>query len=127
MCSMTQKLGRWYFAQSPASSCYYPCLGGPQYGAPTLQDVSQPADECRAGTGGPRLTWEPVDGLFIVRFKAYRMAAAHRDELTDGLKDVREHWQWVDRDNKAAQYPTDFGLLRIASSARQAVEVGTEG
>ena len=64
-----------------------------------------------------------MDGLFIVRFKAYRMAAEHKEETADGLRDLQEHWQWVDRDNKAAQYPTDFGLLRISSCARQAVEV----
>ena len=88
-----------------------------------LQVGTCSVDECKAETGGPRLTWEPVDGLFIVRFKAYRMAAQHREELKDGLKDVQEHWQWVNRDNKAAHYPTDFGLLRISSGARQVVEV----
>lgn len=66
-----------------------------------------------AGAGDVQVSWETVGGLFIVRFRRYKMAADHRKSLEDGLGGSGLQWQWVDRNNKAALHPTDFGLLRI--------------
>jgi hypothetical protein len=73
--------------------------------------------ECSTPGKGPGLAWEAVDGLFIVRFQEYRMAAEHRQSLLEGLEGIQQDWLWVDRSNAAAQFPTDFGLLRIADAA----------
>ncbi len=59
------------------------------------------------------MTWEEVGGMFIVRFTEYKMAAEHRRRLEEGLAGSQIHWNWVDRQNSAAQHPTDFGLLNI--------------
>jgi len=39
------------------------------------------------------------------------------------LSEHASQWEWVERRNKAAEFPTDFGLLRIADVALTAVKV----
>ena len=83
------------------------------------------------------------DGLFIVRFKEYQMAAVHRSALEAALADPQlpplrgtdpgpsssaaaaaaAGWQWVDRTNLAARFPTDFGLLRLDATVQDALKV----
>ena len=55
---------------------------------------------------------EPVAGQFIVRFRDYKMAMEHKQALADGLGQG-EHWRYVDRNNAAAKFPTDFALVTI--------------
>ena len=69
------------------------------------------------------VSWEAVEGEFIVRFREYRMAAEHRAALEAGLRPDAAGWQWVERHNQAAQHPTDFGLLRISLADVEAVKV----
>lgn len=64
-------------------------------------------------------------GLHIVRFKDYRMAGEHRAALAAAMPiDDGAGWQWVERHNKAAAFPTDFGLLRLAAATEPALKVG---
>ncbi len=64
----------------------------------------------------PEQKWEyatqPVAGQFIVRFKDYKMAAEHKQALVDGVGDSKL-WKYVDRNNAAARFPTDFALVEI--------------
>ncbi|CAL8462817.1 g2351 [Coccomyxa elongata] len=70
--------------------------------------------ECAAANqGAVQVSWEEVGGMFIVRFTEYKMAVEHRRRLEEGLAGSQIHWNWVDRQNSAAQHPTDFGLLNI--------------
>ena len=87
------------------------------------QAAGGPQDGGSAAEQGPGLSWEAMDGLFIVRFKEYKMAAQHKRSLQEGLRGTQQSWQWLDRENKAAQHPTDFGLLRIAGAALQTARV----
>lgn len=66
---------------------------------------------------------EPVAGQFIVRFRDYKMAEQHKQALAAGLPNNR-HWKYVDRNNAAARFPTDFALLEIEFSDVEAIKVG---
>jgi hypothetical protein len=65
--------------------------------------------------------------LFIVRFTRYEMAADHLAAIQAALAGAPDaplgSWEWVERRNPAAAYPTDFGLLRLAAAHQAAVEV----
>ena len=73
-----------------------------------------------------------MEGEYIVRFREYRMAAEHRAALEAALGSAggagagssAGAWQWVERANQAAAFPTDFGLLRISFADVEAVKVG---
>lgn len=53
-----------------------------------------------------------------MRFRSYQMAAQHRTALEAALAGVAlDSWEWVERHNKAAAYPTDFGLLRLNANS----------
>ncbi|KAL3675240.1 hypothetical protein R1sor_025188 [Riccia sorocarpa] len=60
-----------------------------------------------------------VAGEYIVRFREYRDALSHRQALEQAVGS--EGWVWIERDNPAAAFPTDFGLLRIPDSQRELV------
>uniref|UniRef100_A0A7N0ZYW1 Uncharacterized protein n=1 Tax=Kalanchoe fedtschenkoi TaxID=63787 RepID=A0A7N0ZYW1_KALFE len=53
----------------------------------------------------------------IVRFREYRLAAEHLAYLKENVRSGR--WEWIERPNPAAKYPTDFGLVGIEDSARE--------
>lgn len=65
---------------------------------------------------------EPVAGQFIVRFRDYKMAADHKQALIDKLG-MAAQWKYVDRNNAAARFPTDFALLEIDLGAVEAIKV----
>ncbi|CAM6003006.1 unnamed protein product [Sphagnum balticum] len=51
---------------------------------------------------------------YIVRFREYQHAALHRQALEEVGQ--TEKWQWVERNNPASAFPTDFALLQIERS-----------
>lgn len=53
----------------------------------------------------------------ILRFYQYREAEDHWNYLQDNLK--FKGWKWVERENPAARFPTDFGLVAIDESAKE--------
>ena len=61
-------------------------------------------------------------GQFIVRFRDYRMAVEHKTALLGGLG-MDKHWKYVDRNNAAAKFPTDFALLSIELAVADTVKV----
>ena len=81
--------------------------------APQEQQQQQPALHSRPA----------ANGLHIVRFRQYRMAAEHHAALAAALPGAAAGWEWVERRNKAAAYPTDFGLVRLAAGAEAAFKV----
>ncbi|CAL5228891.1 g12106 [Coccomyxa viridis] len=48
------------------------------------------------------------------------MAAEHREDITRCLGQDSGSWSWIDRNNSAMAYPTDFGLLQLAAGALEA-------
>lgn len=54
---------------------------------------------------------------YIVRFFEYRTAEDHRAYLEENVR--LGGWEWIERRNSAAKYPTDFGLVAIEDSARE--------
>ncbi|KAH0723032.1 hypothetical protein KY290_005700 [Solanum tuberosum] len=54
---------------------------------------------------------------YIVRFYHYKEAEAHWNYLQDNLK--FKGWQWIERKNPAARFPTDFGLVAIDESVKE--------
>ncbi|KAG4144233.1 hypothetical protein ERO13_D05G025033v2, partial [Gossypium hirsutum] len=56
---------------------------------------------------------------YIVRFIDYKPASEHRSYLESSLRS--EGWEWIQRNNPAAKFPTDFGLLSIRDSVKESV------
>uniref|UniRef100_A0A7N0TYX2 Uncharacterized protein n=2 Tax=Kalanchoe fedtschenkoi TaxID=63787 RepID=A0A7N0TYX2_KALFE len=53
----------------------------------------------------------------IVRFSEYMLAEKHLVYLKENVRSGG--WEWIERRNPAARYPTDFGLVAIEDSARE--------
>lgn len=74
----------------------------------------------------PEQKWEyatkAVAGQFIVRFRDYKMAREHKQALANGLG--VGHWKYVDRENAAAKFPTDFALVEIDLEHVEELKVG---
>lgn len=79
------------------------------------------------GGGSGRHARPAAEGLYIVRFHEYRMAADHRAALTQALSAAAPSssggWEWVERRNPAAAHPTDFALLRLAAPGEAEIKV----
>ncbi|KNA22459.1 hypothetical protein SOVF_033990 [Spinacia oleracea] len=56
---------------------------------------------------------------YIVRFFDYKDAKSHRNYLRRGIK--FDGWDWIERQNPAAKFPTDFGVVSIEESVKMAV------
>ncbi|KAK2985316.1 hypothetical protein RJ640_024312, partial [Escallonia rubra] len=53
---------------------------------------------------------------YIIRFVSYKRAHHHKAYLEANVKS--SNWQWIDRRNPAAEFPTDFALVSIEGLAR---------
>ncbi|KAE8680982.1 Membrane-bound transcription factor site-1 protease [Hibiscus syriacus] len=56
---------------------------------------------------------------YLIRFTDYKSASDHRSYLESSLRS--DGWDWIERRNPAAKLPTDFGLLSIEDSVKEAV------
>lgn len=56
---------------------------------------------------------------YIVRFFEYKDAADHRAYLQGKIE--LDGWEWIERQNPASKFPTDFGLVAIDDLVRTAV------
>ncbi|XVE98166.1 hypothetical protein REPUB_Repub03eG0082400 [Reevesia pubescens] len=56
---------------------------------------------------------------YIIRFTDYKPASDHRSYLESSLRS--DGWEWIERNNPAAKFPTDFGLVSIKDSVKEAV------
>ncbi|XWS17268.1 hypothetical protein CRYUN_Cryun33cG0053100 [Craigia yunnanensis] len=54
---------------------------------------------------------------YIIRFTDYKPASDHRSYLDSSLRS--DGWEWIERRNPAAKFPTDFGLLSIKDSVKE--------
>ena len=96
-----------------------------------VQSAPQQACPYLGGSGGTtqrhtRARPPAADGLFIVRFKEYAMAEDHHTTLQAALPgDGSGGWEWVQRRNPAAVFPTDFALLRLAPAGESVLKVGS--
>jgi hypothetical protein len=70
-------------------------------------------------------TWvhQDVCGRLIVRFHDYKSAEGHKADLTNALAGAGDAWKWIDRQNAAAVYPTDFALLEVADAETAKIKV----
>lgn len=62
-------------------------------------------------------------GQLIVRFQSYKPAEDHKADLTAALAQAGGAWKWVDRQNAASVYPTDFALLEVADAVSDSIKV----
>ncbi|KAB2618747.1 membrane-bound transcription factor site-1 protease-like [Pyrus ussuriensis x Pyrus communis] len=64
---------------------------------------------------------------YVVRFVEYRRAEELREYLKSSVRS--DGWDWIERNNPAKKYPTDFGLVWIEESSRETVvsEIGSLG
>ncbi|MBA0764397.1 hypothetical protein Gotri_013753, partial [Gossypium trilobum] len=53
------------------------------------------------------------------RFTEYKPASDHRSYLESNLRS--DGWEWIERRNVAAKFPTDFGLVSIEGSVKEAL------
>ena len=65
-------------------------------------------------------------GRLIVRFNTYNTAENHKADLTAALAQADGAWKWIDRQNAASLYPTDFALLEVADAVSDNVKVSHE-
>lgn len=65
-------------------------------------------------------------GRLIVRFKTYNTAENHKADLTAALAQADGAWQWVDRQNAASLFPTDFALLEVADAVSDDIKVSNK-
>ncbi|VVA10621.1 Hypothetical predicted protein [Prunus dulcis] len=56
---------------------------------------------------------------YVVRFAEYKRAEEHREYLKLSVRS--DGWDWIERNNPAKKYPTDFGLVWIEDSAKEMV------
>ncbi|XP_043703885.1 subtilisin-like protease SBT6.1 isoform X2 [Telopea speciosissima] len=56
---------------------------------------------------------------YIVRFLEYKKVEEHRIYLEKNIR--LSGWEWIERRNPAASFPTDFGLVSIKDSVRTAL------
>ncbi|KAK4349041.1 hypothetical protein RND71_031796 [Anisodus tanguticus] len=54
---------------------------------------------------------------YIVRFHHYKVAEDLRNYLQNNVK--FKGWEWIERKNPAAKFPTDFGLVAIEESVKE--------
>jgi membrane-bound transcription factor site-1 protease len=59
----------------------------------------------------------PIRNNYIVRFLQYKPAEDHRAYLEIRIRSGG--WEWIERNNPASKYPTDFGLVSIQESERE--------
>lgn len=64
---------------------------------------------------------------WIVRFKKYKVAHDHHQELRHTVPGEGAAWRWIDRANKAALHPTDFGIVSIQPATHAAVASRIQG
>jgi len=57
---------------------------------------------------------EDPEQQFIVRFHEYRQSRDWKLELENILGEASSQWRWIDRENAAASFPTDFGVIRLS-------------
>ena len=74
-------------------------------------------------TASSHWTQSAVLGRLIVRFQSYKSAEDHRIDLTAALAQASCAWKWIDRQNAAALYPTDFALLEVADALSDQIKV----
>ncbi len=79
-----------------------------------------PIESCAINGHGESWASETPPQLYIVRFNEYKMAAEHKRDVSRRLAREPISWSWVERDNRAMAYPTDFGLLQLAASTLEA-------
>ena len=48
------------------------------------------------------------------------MAAEHKRDVSRRLAREPVSWSWVERNNRAMAYPTDFGLLQLGATTLEA-------
>lgn len=61
---------------------------------------------------------------YIVRFIQYKKAEGHKAYLEQNAKESPYgscSWEWIDRNNPASKFPTDFGLVAIDDDAVNSV------
>ena len=78
-----------------------------------------------AQSSGQTDTWvhQDVCGRLIVRFHDYKSVEGHKADLTNALAGAGDAWKWIDRQNAAALYPTDFALLEVADAETAKIKV----
>jgi hypothetical protein len=97
------------------------CRDGSSAGQACRGDAS-----CHTTVLAPRAI-SRADSQYIVRFRDYRPAEEHQQALLEHLSPAAaqlphaaesndSQWRWVTRQNKAAAFPTDFGLLAITGN-----------
>ena len=62
---------------------------------------------------------------YIVRFFDYKHADFHRNYLRRSIKS--DGWDWIERRNPAAKFPTDFGVVEIEEAVKMGVIEEIEG
>ena len=58
-----------------------------------------------------------------MRFHSYKSTDSHKADLATALGGAGDSWKWVERQNAAAAYPTDFALLEVTDANTAQIKV----
>ncbi|KAL4589623.1 hypothetical protein LXL04_002531 [Taraxacum kok-saghyz] len=61
---------------------------------------------------------------YIVRFIEYKKAEHHKEYLLQSTQEklnVSSSWEWINRNNPASKFPTDFGVVAIDDEAASSI------
>ncbi|KAH9300652.1 hypothetical protein KI387_012235, partial [Taxus chinensis] len=93
--------------------------------------LDRPAESSRAQNPNPPRDrglklQDFVKNRYIVRFKKYRHGREHKLAMEEQLG-AKKGWKWIERNNAASAYPTDFGLLELQDDRGLIEEIGKLG
>lgn len=75
------------------------------------------------GTCRNSLASENEEQQFIVRFREYQTGSYWKSELERILGTASNQWRWIERENAASQFPTDFGVIRLSTLTSHTTKV----
>ena len=108
-----------------AQLCFHICLQCESRVPAPGSTTHLPAEDLKQQNNTAKRQWthSNVLGRFIVRFQSYKSAEDHKTDLTAALAQASGAWKWIDRQNAAALYPTDFALLEVADAVSDKIKV----
>lgn len=102
----------------------YPSISFPLLNSPQNQTLALPTPTAselytNGGSHDYQHLWrqESCSRNYIVRFYHYKEAEDLRNYLQNYVK--LKGWEWIERKNPAARFPTDFGLVAIEESVKE--------
>jgi hypothetical protein len=115
--------------------CAAPSAFQPSHGRSSPECQDDPPTCQQQQQQDPTAAGQDDEVQYLVRFRQYRMAEQHLATIAAALRSLKaangsedgpgyqQAWRWIERRNKAAAYPTDFGLLACKPAVVELLKV----